>query len=69
MNTPPRNPSWKTGGILHLFLKSRMEIAHTCRHSIPPTLKEYTYELPHPTPCNLHIFRFMIAFASCFMMC
>jgi hypothetical protein len=40
----------------------------TYRCKISLTLEEYFEEPPPPTPCDLHILKFMIMFSGCFTM-
>jgi len=50
---------------LRVVLKSGRHLALS-RHKIPPTRKEYTKE--PATPSNLGLFKFMITFASYFIL-
>jgi hypothetical protein len=40
MKIPPVKEGGGGEGVLHLLLKSEMEIMFICKHKLPPTLKE-----------------------------
>jgi hypothetical protein len=63
MNIPPRKEeggySLRVGGILHLITE---DVTFIIKHMIPPTLRNRCMNPPRPTPCELHMFRFIKTF-------
>jgi hypothetical protein len=51
--------SLRVGGISHLITK---DVTFIIKHMSPPTLRSQCTNPPHPTPCDLHMFRFMKTF-------
>jgi hypothetical protein len=51
--------SLRVGGMLHLITK---DVTFIIKHMIPPTLRSRCTNPPCPTPCDLHMFKFMKTF-------